>query len=86
MRPLLMMLQTALVAGCVAQTPARDADVTIAFQGETYPVERLESFPEKWRVLTPAGPVPCRAPTEQDCYWSLRAYLLSQGTPDLIGS
>jgi hypothetical protein len=86
MRRLLLPIALGLLAGCLAPAPRPDPVATISFQGETYPIERLESFPEQWRVRTSRGPVPCRAPTERDCYWSLRAFLLAQQNPDLIGN
>lgn len=78
-------LLTLALAACATAAPAPDGAVAIRYGGETYPVERMESRPEQWRVRTPNGPVPCRAPTEEDCYWSLRAALLAQEMPDLPG-
>lgn len=84
MRHFASLLMACLVGGCVGQSPAAETVATISYAGETYPVERLATSPEQWRVRTPDGPAICRAATERDCYWSLRAFLLSQENPDLI--
>ncbi len=79
------LLPALLCTACVAQPPASDTAAAISFGGISYPIERLESFPEQWRVVTPDGRVSCRAPTEQDCYWSLRAHLQAQANLDALG-
>lgn len=79
------LLPVLFCAACVAQPPAPGTTAAISFGGATYPIERLESFPEQWRVVTPDGRVPCRAPTEQDCYWSLRAHLQALAELDDLG-
>lgn len=84
MRLFVIFLAVAPLAACVAPAAPVGAGPEIRFGGATYPIERLESYPEQWRVITPTGPVACRAPTQEDCYWSLRAYLKSQETPDVL--
>ena len=84
MRLFVIFLAVAALAACVAPAAPVGAGPEIRFGGATYPIERMESFPEQWRVVTPTGKVACRAPTEEDCYWSLRAYLRSQETPDVL--
>lgn len=78
MRFSLFLLVLATLAACVQSATPVPTGQVIRHAGQTYPVERLESDPEQWRVVTPTGRVACRAPTEEDCYWSLRAYLQAE--------
>ncbi len=64
-----------LLSACVAAGPDREQVGQIAFAGQTY---LLEQGTLGWLIRTPEGPVPCRASTETDCYWSLRAHLVVQ--------
>lgn len=69
---------------CTPTTTPLAAAGELQIGGDTYPIERLESFPEQWRVVTPDGRVACRAPTKDDCYWSLRAHLQAQANLDAL--
>ena len=85
MRLFVIFLAVAPLAACVAPAAPVGAGPEIRFGGASYPIERLESYPEQWRVVTPTGRVACRAPTEEDCYWSLRAYLQAEANLDDLG-
>ncbi len=78
MRPILLSPVLAVLAACVPAPAPVAAGPVIRHAGQIYPIERMESYPEQWRVVTPTGKVACRAPTEEDCYWSLRAYLQAE--------
>lgn len=65
------------VAACTAPAPRPPAD--IRFGGEDYWIFRDNAA---WRVGQPGDTVPCRKPTERDCYWSLRAKLASEAALD----
>lgn len=77
---------TVLTVTACTQAPVPSAPAgELRIGSDRYPIERLESFPEQWRVATPDGRVACRAPTQEDCYWSLRAHLQAQANLDALG-
>jgi len=66
-----------VLAACASPAPAPQADFT--FQGKDYTIFREGAA---WRVGQRGDTVICRAPTEEDCYWSLRAKLAAQNALD----
>lgn len=68
-----------LLSACVSAGHHPEQVRQIAFASQTYV---LEEGPGGWQIQTPEGPVPCRATTETDCYWSLRAHLVVQDADD----
>lgn len=60
------------VAACATDAPPAEAVGTIGFQGESYPILARG---DAWYVKVDGLPVACRAATERDCYWALRARL-----------
>lgn len=71
-----------LLAACAADLPPDVPQGEVAFGGQTYPVT---SRGDLWFVGKGEDRVQCRAPTSDDCYWSLRAHLLARATPDELG-
>lgn len=71
-----------LLSACLAASPAREQVGQIEFASQTY---LLEQDARGWLIRTPEGPVPCRAATERDCYWSLRAHLVVQDADGDMG-
>ncbi len=71
-----------LLSACIAASPDREPVGKIEFAGQTYV---LDQAPQGWQIRMPEGPVPCRAATERDCYWSLRAHLAAQAISDELG-
>ncbi|MDT8856658.1 hypothetical protein RNZ50_16830 [Paracoccaceae bacterium Fryx2] len=61
----------AALAACTP-TPAPAPVGSVSHAGQSYPIR---ATPNGWAVRTPDTLVPCRAATERDCYWSLRAHL-----------
>lgn len=85
MRSFTLCCVTLLSAGACTQATAPLATAgELKIGADVYPIERLESYPEQWRVVTPDGRIACRAPTRDDCYWSLRAHLQAQANLDAL--
>lgn len=74
-------LPLALLAACApSPAPLGAPDFTIG--AEDYRISRGET---RWIVLgTDGARVICRRPTEEDCFWSLRAHLRAQDALDEI--
>lgn len=81
MKPALCLAVMSLAA-CALDVPPPVAQGTLTLGGQDYPII---SRGDRWFVQTGEGLVLCRAGTQQDCYWSLRAHLLTQATPDDLG-
>ncbi|AMY68696.1 hypothetical protein [Frigidibacter mobilis] len=68
----------ALLAACTAapQTPPPAPEgATVSHLGEVYPIEATAWG---WQLHADGQRVVCRAPTAEDCYWSLRNHLTAQ--------
>ncbi len=81
----LPLLAALALAGCVSEPAARAPSALGEVQvgAESYPIEAVDA--DKWRVMVDGRPVLCLKPEAEACYWSVRHYLLSRETPDVIG-
>lgn len=78
-RPLIALALTLAACAPAGQTPEVGS---VNYAGTAYPIRALPSDPSVWRLEVDGQVVTCRAATETDCYWSLRAFLQSRATLD----
>ena len=74
---MIRILFSALVlAACMPSAPPPDpAGATVSHLGVVYPIEATAYG---WQLHAEGKRVACRAPTADDCYWSLRSHLTAQ--------
>lgn len=68
----------ALLAACSAEPqtpPPAAAGASVTYLGRVYPIE---GTPWGWQIEADGERVARRAPTTDDCYWSLRNHLTSE--------
>jgi hypothetical protein len=80
MRQLALALMIALPA-CAPGVPTAEPAGEIRYGDTSYPILARG---DDWFVQVEGRPVACRAATEEDCYWSLRAHLRALKDPELI--
>ena len=83
--PRAAILGFAALAACTA-APSAPPVGSVGYGGETYAIRALADNPAVWRIEVDGQIVTCRAPTETDCYWSLRNFLHAQDVLDDLGS
>lgn len=71
-------LAALVLTGCIA-TPAAPppsaAGASVSHLGRAYPIEATAYG---WQMQVDGARVACRAPTVEDCYWSLRNHRTAQ--------
>ncbi len=82
MRTYALALIIALPA-CTSAGPVYEPAGEIRHGDTTYPIGARDG---EWFVRVEGRPVACRAPTMEDCYWSLRAHLRALKDPEVIES
>ena len=82
LRTLTLTVALAVLAACVTEPAQSTPQGEIRIGSTTYPIL---SRGDQWFVRTDRRLVQCLRPTEQDCYWSLRAYIQSRQTPEYFG-
>jgi len=66
-----------LLAACAppAVPPPDPAGASVSYLNRAYPIEATAYG---WQLYSEGRRVICRAPTVDDCYWSLRSHLTAQ--------
>lgn len=81
--PVMPVLAVVVLSACLEAAPEPEPVGTVEHAGITYPV--ISRGEATWMVRTERRFVPCRAPTLNDCYWSLRNFLQAQKALDDLG-
>ncbi|GGH55981.1 hypothetical protein GVY41_11905 [Frigidibacter albus] len=71
-----ILIPALLLAACMPSTPPPDpAGASVSHLGVVYPIEATAYG---WQLQSKGQRVICRAPTTDDCYWSLRGHLTAE--------